>query len=32
MTQGKLEHVNISVRDPQKTAAMLGDIFGWQIR
>ena len=32
MTQGRLEHVNISVRDPQKTAAMLGALFGWEIR
>jgi len=32
MTQGRLEHVNISVRDPQKTAAMLGDVFGWKVR
>ncbi len=27
-----LEHVNITVADPQKTAAMLSDLFGWQIR
>ncbi len=32
MTQGRLEHVNISVRDPHKTAAMLGEVFGWAIR
>jgi catechol 2,3-dioxygenase-like lactoylglutathione lyase family enzyme len=32
MTQGRLEHVNISVRDPQKTAAMLSEIFDWKIR
>ncbi|MEL6685569.1 MAG: VOC family protein [Pseudomonadota bacterium] len=27
-----LEHVNITVADPQKTAAMLSDLFGWHIR
>lgn len=32
MTDGKLEHVNYTVKDPQKTAAMLYDLFGWQIR
>ena len=32
MAQGRLEHVNISVRDPHKTAAMLGEVFGWKIR
>lgn len=28
----KLEHVNISVRDSAKTAAMLCEIFGWRVR
>ena len=27
-----LEHVNITVKDPQYTAAMLCRIFGWHIR
>lgn len=27
-----LEHVNITVPDPQKTAQMLIDLFGWHIR
>ncbi|MCP5085971.1 MAG: VOC family protein [Rhodobacteraceae bacterium] len=27
-----LEHANISVSDPKKTAANLCDIFGWHIR
>ena len=27
-----LEHVNITVRDPDKTAAMLSKLFDWQIR
>ena len=32
MTNGKLEHVNISVSDPQRSAALLRDLFGWHIR
>lgn len=28
----KLEHVNITVSDPAKTAAMLCEIFGWKVR
>lgn len=32
MTQATLEHVNITVEDPARTAAMLVDIFGWKIR
>lgn len=28
----QLEHVNITVSDPQKTAVMLADIFGWTTR
>lgn len=28
----RLEHVNFTVKDPQKTAAMLIDLFGWHIR
>ncbi len=28
----RLEHVNITVRDPAATAAWLGDVFGWQVR
>ena len=27
-----LEHVNITVSDPKKTAAMLTDLFGWHTR
>ncbi len=27
-----LEHVNATVSDPAKTAAMLVDVFGWHIR
>ena len=32
MTQVKLEHVNITVPNPHKTAKMFGDLFGWKIR
>lgn len=28
----RLEHVNVTVSDPDKTAAMLCEIFGWHIR
>lgn len=28
----ELEHVNITVSDPKKTAAVLSDLFGWHIR
>ncbi|KJS28094.1 MAG: glyoxalase [Hyphomonadaceae bacterium BRH_c29] len=26
------EHVNVTVSDPKKTAAMLVDLFGWHVR
>ena len=29
---GRLEHVNITVSDPKKTARWLSDLFGWKIR
>lgn len=32
MTQARVEHVNISVSDPARTAAMLSAVFGWHIR
>jgi catechol 2,3-dioxygenase-like lactoylglutathione lyase family enzyme len=32
MTNGKLEHANITVSDPQRSAALLRDLFGWHIR
>ncbi|MBO6896325.1 MAG: VOC family protein [Shimia sp.] len=28
----KLEHVNLTVRDPKATAAMLCELFDWQVR
>ena len=27
-----IEHVNISVKNPEKTAKMLGHLFGWKER
>lgn len=27
----RLEHVNVTVADPDKTAALLCDLFGWQV-
>ncbi|MEM7739672.1 MAG: VOC family protein [Pseudomonadota bacterium] len=30
--KASLEHVNVTVRDPQKTAKMLAELFGWRVR
>lgn len=32
MTQPYIEHVNLTVRDPQRSAALFADLFGWHIR
>lgn len=32
MTQAYLEHANVTVRDPEASAAMLNRLFGWQER
>ena len=32
MSRAILEHVNVTVSDPAKTADMLCDLFNWQIR
>lgn len=32
MAQAALEHVNVTVSDPEKTAQRLCDLFGWKIR
>ena len=32
MNSSFIEHVNLTVSDPQKTAQMLCDLFGWTIR
>ena len=32
MAPARLEHVNITVSDPDATAAWIGRVFGWKIR
>lgn len=32
MTTGTLEHVNITVTDPQRSADLFNTLFGWHIR
>ncbi len=32
MTAPFIEHVNITVRDPERSAALLADLFGWHVR
>ncbi len=32
MATAKLEHLNITVRDPDATAAWMGRLFGWHVR
>lgn len=32
MQKAILEHINLTVSDPDKTAEMLRDLFGWKIR
>ena len=32
MTTGRLEHANISVTDPERSAALLRDLLGWEER
>lgn len=32
MSQGRLEHINLTVTDRHRTVQMLIDIFGWDIR
>jgi catechol 2,3-dioxygenase-like lactoylglutathione lyase family enzyme len=32
MSQPQLEHLNVTVQDPEATAQMLVDVFGWVIR
>lgn len=29
---GTLEHLNVTVRDPDATASLLGRLFGWHVR
>lgn len=32
MTAPFIEHVNITVRDPERSAALLAGLFGWHVR
>ena len=32
MTTPRIEHVNITVTDPDRAAALMGDLFGWRVR
>lgn len=32
MTQAFIEHVNLNVSDPQRTASIVSSLFGWHIR
>ncbi|MEP2988139.1 MAG: VOC family protein [Parasphingorhabdus sp.] len=32
MTTGLLEHVNVTVADPRRSAELFNDLFGWRIR
>lgn len=32
MTAPFIEHVNITVRDPDRSAALMADLFGWDVR
>ncbi len=29
MAQARIEHVNITVSDPQRTAKLMKELFGW---
>ena len=32
MATPRIEHVNITVRDPVRAAQLMGDLFGWKVR
>ena len=32
MAEPRIEHVNITVSDPDRAAALMADLFGWRIR
>ncbi|MEO1169018.1 MAG: VOC family protein [Pseudomonadota bacterium] len=32
MTKARIEHVNITVTDPKRSADLMHDLFGWDIR
>lgn len=31
-TTARLEHINLTVADPDATAALLGELFDWHVR
>ena len=32
MSGPRIEHVNVTVSDPERTASLMGALFGWHIR
>lgn len=32
MAAPRIEHVNLTVRDPERTARLMGELFGWRVR
>jgi catechol 2,3-dioxygenase-like lactoylglutathione lyase family enzyme len=32
MSTPRIEHVNVTVRDPQRAARLMQDLFGWRVR
>jgi len=32
MASPRIEHVNITVRDPDRAARLMGEVFGWKVR
>lgn len=32
MSSLRIEHVNVTVTDPEKSAALMRDLFGWKVR
>ena len=32
MASPRIEHVNITVRDPDRAARLMGELFGWEVR
>ena len=32
MATPRIEHVNITVRDPERAARLMGELFGWKVR
>ena len=32
MTASRIEHVNVTVSDPERAAALMQSVFGWKVR